>query len=642
MHTSSSSSSHIPKTTHNQTQQQPRLNRDDKVEIGRIQLQRTDQIQDATFYQRQEVLGDRSQSSETSSRPSTPTGKPPIHNGKRTPSPFKNSQEATPFRQQFKSPVAVEVPDSLDALNIDSGCVVTHDGYYQMGDYIGVGGMGSIRHLTSDLIVKIGDKSIDTETEMIRLVQESKYTIHLLGQGDRFFISEKAVGSLAALRDIPTILQQHQDTTTDEAKLAFVVHVTLNMARAIRDVHNADLAHNDIKADNFLLFNTDNGPLIKLADFGLTCYKNDRPSGATYRFSPPEECMFVHGSEGRDYTHRDLYSLGMMLIGALCNTSKPFYLEYPRVVSGVTPIKPSDYKQYMDRFLEAQKVPNNMKRFLKDHVYSRNSPFVKPDEEVTHFEKAKDQIRDVLNQKFPYLSEVVTLIFSLTNQDFSQRPSALELIEQLEQIGKNINSDDRLSREEKTTILDEKAHLLDTLTDQVEEAHARSLTNIPKILESKAKMKQEHEKRQRDLLALRLFKQEQDRLLAKRNQIAIRVEEQRQTSPLEARNSLPDTDLDPTEVAKSSTGTPQSNEGREHKRGRQDQGQSSTAETHQTIEQNKRQRILPHDDTHEHVRHAGGRVIEKRPQNQPIGLPRTDQNIHRDGIADRDESGLKY
>ena len=92
------------------------------------------------------------------------------------------------------------------------------------------------------------------------------------------------------------------------------------MLSAVRYLHSQGIIHNDIKLENFLVF--DNNlvhPKVALADFGTAHFATDRNHFAgTVEYASPELCRGEHST-----TKTDIWSLGVSLFALLCG-HRPF------------------------------------------------------------------------------------------------------------------------------------------------------------------------------------------------------------------------------------------------------------------------------------------------------------------------------
>lgn len=96
----------------------------------------------------------------------------------------------------------------------------------------------------------------------------------------------------------------------------FCIEVGLSLARALKHLHGAGLAHRDVKPANVIFVNGK----AKLADIGLVAVRGQRTFVGTEGFVPPE---------GPGSSQADMYSLGKVLYEALTGKDRLDFPELP-------------------------------------------------------------------------------------------------------------------------------------------------------------------------------------------------------------------------------------------------------------------------------------------------------------------------
>lgn len=159
------------------------------------------------------------------------------------------------------------------------------------------------------------------EREMLARCQENNLTriVRILGDGtvppehgDPSGVVQYLIFELAA-GDIRSVAQF--GTAVDHAWVLRTIHQT---AAALRQLHGAEIAHQDIKPSNILIFSDDHS---KLADLGRSSHRyttaphDDEDCTGDRTYAPPE---LLYGHLDPDWRTRrlasDLYLLGSMIV----------------------------------------------------------------------------------------------------------------------------------------------------------------------------------------------------------------------------------------------------------------------------------------------------------------------------------------
>lgn len=124
-----------------------------------------------------------------------------------------------------------------------------------------------------------------------------------------FIIMERAEFDLSRLKDKPIEMR---------------LELCLDACTSLRDLHNLNIAHRDVKPTNFLVFKVNRHYIVKLSDFGCarlyndTCVVEDMTiTGAigSGNYRPPEVIMPAY--QGKDFRCQDIWSFCLTLLEIL-------------------------------------------------------------------------------------------------------------------------------------------------------------------------------------------------------------------------------------------------------------------------------------------------------------------------------------
>jgi len=220
-------------------------------------------------------------------------------------------------------------------------------GNYQIESILGRGGMGKVyralqthpvRRAVALKILNLGvggqasssqqdaKRRFVAEGQLLALLNHpeiaSVYDADTTDRGEPYFVMELVEGL-----PLTSFCRENRLTITDRIRLI------QRICRVVHSAHQKGVVHRDLKPDNILVTHGDDGPLLKIIDFGiakvidghdniaagLTCH--DAFLGTPGYLSPEQ-------ASGSDVDARaDVYSIGTMLFELLC---------------GSTPINPND------------------------------------------------------------------------------------------------------------------------------------------------------------------------------------------------------------------------------------------------------------------------------------------------------------
>lgn len=230
----------------------------------------------------------------------------------------------------------------------------TIDGRYQVEGVLGEGGMGLVykaRHtmLGKSLAIKVLRRDVSKNEEiMTRFRQEAQSAtaignqhiidisdFGMLPDGSTYFIMEYLDG-----KDLGEIIE-------DSGKLdpGVVLHISMQLCRALGAAHKAGIVHRDMKPDNVhLLHRGGDENFVKVLDFGIakvggSSSKLTRAGQVfgTPHYMSPEQCS------GTGVDHRtDIYALGIMMY---------------EMLTGVCPFDADNLMGILTKHLHEQAVP---------------------------------------------------------------------------------------------------------------------------------------------------------------------------------------------------------------------------------------------------------------------------------------------
>jgi predicted Ser/Thr protein kinase len=214
---------------------------------------------------------------------------------------------------------------------------------YHVERILGVGSMGIVyqcRHtvLESTVALKIIRPDLAKDMESVnRFVTEAKAasaigSTHIvqiqdfgnLPDGATYIVMEHLEGVT-----LGEALDKHPDgLTVDQA-----LNVGIQVAEALSTAHAAGVVHRDLKPDNVFLISTEQGPFVKILDFGIAkiLSAGQKLTQAGSVMGTPHYMSPEQATGGRTDERTDIYSLGIMLYEMLCG-KVPFDAENPLAV----------------------------------------------------------------------------------------------------------------------------------------------------------------------------------------------------------------------------------------------------------------------------------------------------------------------
>lgn len=203
---------------------------------------------------------------------------------------------------------------------------------YIMINKLGEGGSGQVyrcleQETLQDRAIKIVNLAVDAnaaanyvnEVKMLKLLQKSDRVI-------RMFDYEKSSQTLFVVMergDVDFSVFLKQITTDPQTQTHVIIYYWIEMLKCVREIHNNDIIHSDLKPSNFLLV----GGKLKLIDFGISSkissemtsvIKNEQVG--TFNYISPESLMDSRESPSSEGKPRikitrksDVWSLGCIL-----------------------------------------------------------------------------------------------------------------------------------------------------------------------------------------------------------------------------------------------------------------------------------------------------------------------------------------
>lgn len=160
------------------------------------------------------------------------------------------------------------------------------------------------------------DNTLKKEAEIMRHLSESPHVASLIAcyEDEQYihFVMELCTGGM--LYDSITEKGQYS-----EKQAAAMVR---NMVMIVKDLHSRGVMHRDLKLENFLLANKEEGSPLKVIDFGLSTFftpgqRFAKIVGSAY-YVAPEVLLKNYGPEA------DIWSIGVILYMLLCGVP-PFW-----------------------------------------------------------------------------------------------------------------------------------------------------------------------------------------------------------------------------------------------------------------------------------------------------------------------------
>jgi eukaryotic-like serine/threonine-protein kinase len=228
-------------------------------------------------------------------------------------------------------------------------------GCWQLGVLCGRGAMGDVYHATH---VDSGERAA------VKLLHRD--AVQEPGHLRRFLREARIANSI----DVPNVVRVI-DVGTDEAPVPYlamellsgtdlaallrrqrrlapaeVVELLRQVGRGLDAAHRAGIVHRDLKPQNLFLAETDDGPVWKILDFGVSRLVDSDSSLTRGQAVGTPSYMSPEQARGRDVDHRaDLFALGVVTYRAL--TGRPAFTgrEVPQILYSVVhtmPPRPSE------------------------------------------------------------------------------------------------------------------------------------------------------------------------------------------------------------------------------------------------------------------------------------------------------------
>ncbi len=200
------------------------------------------------------------------------------------------------------------------------------DGRYEIHELIGVGGMANVYRCTDTLddrevaIKILKDEFLNNEEFIRRFKNESK-AIAMLSHPNIVKVYDVSFGDM-----IQYIVMEYIDGITLKEYIAQqgiiewkdVLHLTIQVLRALQHAHECGIVHRDIKPQNIMLLQDGT---IKVTDFGIARFSDkatrtmtDQAIGSVHYIAPEQ----ARGDSTDGKT--DIYSVGVMLYEMLTGT----------------------------------------------------------------------------------------------------------------------------------------------------------------------------------------------------------------------------------------------------------------------------------------------------------------------------------
>jgi serine/threonine-protein kinase len=236
----------------------------------------------------------------------------------------------------------------LNTYSVQAGDSIEH---YQLINPIGEGGQGEVwlaqrndgefNHNVAIKFIKVSHNEkelqrFQSERELLASLQHANIA-GLIGGGK---LNDRLYMIMEWIDGIPLIEYLKQNTLT----LSQTLKLFLQICQAVSFAHSKGIIHRDIKPSNILV---DKQGTVKLLDFGIAktinadVTQNQSATMMTLAYSSPEQIKGQTVS-----TATDVYALGLILYEMLTNHRAQNHTtesaaEYIRIISDITPVKPS-------------------------------------------------------------------------------------------------------------------------------------------------------------------------------------------------------------------------------------------------------------------------------------------------------------
>ncbi len=200
------------------------------------------------------------------------------------------------------------------------------DGRYEIHELIGVGGMANVYRCTDTLddrevAIKILKDEFLNNDEFIRRFKNESKAIAMLSHPNIVKVYDVSFGDM-----IQYIVMEYIDGITLKEYIARqgiiewkdVLHLTIQVLRALQHAHECGIVHRDIKPQNIMLLQDGT---IKVTDFGIARFSDkatrtmtDQAIGSVHYIAPEQ----ARGDSTDGKT--DIYSVGVMLYEMLTGT----------------------------------------------------------------------------------------------------------------------------------------------------------------------------------------------------------------------------------------------------------------------------------------------------------------------------------
>ncbi len=160
------------------------------------------------------------------------------------------------------------------------------------------------KHPRLGFYLKKGSKIDWTSSEIRRMVDSAQnlavdfaYAPQISINGQKPVVAKKGQG------DLDVLMRKEKYGFSNSLKL------TLQIMKGFRDLHTAGYQHGDVKLDNVLVYNTEDGPVAKIADWGKAGKSNIKfYHTGNHRFMPPERWSSRKG---------EVFGVGMITVRLL-------------------------------------------------------------------------------------------------------------------------------------------------------------------------------------------------------------------------------------------------------------------------------------------------------------------------------------